>query len=692
MAEQIDVRRQIEEVFNIADTLRGTYSADKYRDVIIPMVIIRRLECALADTKDKVVETHEMNPSIPDLVLRRKSGYAFYNTSRYTLKSLLASNNLKKDFKTYLEGFSSNIREILSDLDFDKQIDKMAKGSILTGVVRRFSELPLDPAKVNNVAMGYMFEEVIRRFSENTEAGDHYTPREVVRLLVKLGLAEGCDDLYEPGKVIKVGDVACGTGGMLSVAMEELNELCPNADVYLYGQEIVPDTHAVCLADMLIKGQNAENIRQADTMKEDCFEGEFMRFEFVNPPFGRPWGGEKAADGVEKAVKAEHKKVNGRFPAGLPASSDMQMLFMQHIAHKLDPKVGRACVISNGSPLFAGGTSSGESQIRRWLLENDLIEAIIALPGDLFYNTNIAIYVWVISKNKRPERRGKVQLIDARNQWVPMRRSLGNKRKFITDKQIQHIVDTYAAFEETERCKIFPAEEFLYHEWTVYQPLQRNYMITNERIDRMVAGKFSVNMHDMEKLEELRAVDEGDRDDKQAKKLAELEYAEPIFEQMVEMLRAHASDDMWQDEAAFKKHLKGILTDLPPYRVKQTSNQTKDLYDKLAAHLSEMDKTAPLRYDRSGSMVVDSTTKDAEIVKLSEDVADYMEREVLPYVPDAIWRDEEDSKTVKTGAEIPFTRFFYQFNPPEPSNDLLERFLSLEKELSYQIDGWMKHE
>lgn len=688
MVEHVDVQRQVDAVFNIADTLRGAYSADKYRDVIIPMVIIRRLECALEDTKDAVVDAFEKNPNIPDKVLRQKSGYAFYNTNRYTLKRLLADPaQMQKNFKTYLDGFSPNIRQILADLDFYKQIDKMAKNSILTGVVRKFSELPLDPETVNNVAMGYMFEEVIRRFSENTEAGDHYTPREVVRLLVKIGLAEGCEDLDEPGKVIKVADVACGTGGMLSVAMEELDELCPDADVYLYGQEIVPDTHAVCLADMLIKGQNAENIRQADTMKEDCFPGEFMRFEFVNPPFGRPWGGEKAADGVEKAVKDEHRKADGRFPAGLPASSDMQMLFMQHIVYKLDPHVGRACVISNGSPLFAGGTSSGESQIRRWLLENDLIEAIIALPGDLFYNTNIAIYVWVISRNKRIERRGKVQLIDARDQWIPMRRSLGNKRKQIAGEQIEHIVDLYRAFEEGPNCKILPAEEFLYHEWTVYQPLQRNYKIAPERIDRMVAGKFSVNMHDPAKLEELRAIDEGDRDAKQAKKLADLEYAEPVFEQMVATLRENESDDVWQDEGEFKKVLKRILADLPPYRAKQTAAQTNDLYSKLAWALSEMDKSAPIRRNRKGEIEVDPTTKDTELVKFSEDVEDYMEREVVPYVPDAIWRDEETNKVVKTGAEIPFTRYFFTFQAPTPSEQLLKRFFGLERELSDLLGG-----
>ena len=394
MSASLDVNKQVSIVFSIANTLRGTYQPDKYRDVIIPMVVLRRVECALSATKDAVCEAYEANPRIADAILRRKSGYAFYNTSRWTLSKLLGdAAQLHKNLPTYIDAFSPNIKQIFADLEFDKEIAKMHKGSKLTGVVRKFSELDLNPERVNNVAMGYMFEEVIRRFSENAEAGDHYTPREVVHLLTRLALAEGCADLEEPGKVIKVGDFACGTGGMLSCAKEELDKAYPQADVYLYGQEIIPDTHAICLADMLIKGQRAENIRQADTMKEDCFPEDRMRLVLMNPPFGQPWGGKDAGAGVEKAVLAEYTKLDSRFPAGLPAKSDMQLLFMQHAISKLDEANGRACIISNGSPLFSGGTSSGESQTRRWLLENDYIEAIVGLPGDLFYNTGIGIYI-----------------------------------------------------------------------------------------------------------------------------------------------------------------------------------------------------------------------------------------------------------------------------------------------------------
>ncbi|MDC7118880.1 type I restriction-modification system subunit M [Corynebacterium amycolatum] len=685
---QFDVQKQVDHVFSIANSLRGTYQADKYKDVIIPMTIIRRLECALEESKDAVCTVYEQDKSTPDVILKKVSGYPFYNTSRYTLEKLLAEPaQLHRNLKTYLDAFSPNIRMILDKndgLDFGAQIDKMHKGARLTGVVRKFSELELSPERISNVAMGYMFEEIIRRFSENAEAGDHYTPREVVRLLVRIGLAEGSEDLFEPGKNINVADVACGTGGMLSVAREELGDMCPEASVYVYGQEVNPESHAICLADMLIKNQRANSIQLADTMKEDCFPGEYMRLQFVNPPFGQPWGGKDAATGVEKAVKAEHSKSASanRFPAGLPAKGDMQLLFMQHIVYKMEERVGRACVISNGSPLFSGSTSSGESQVRRWLLEHDYIEAIIALPGSLFYNTDISIYVWVLSKNKRLNRKGKVQLIDASNLWTPMRRSLGKKRRYIADSQIDQIVAMYTDFAETEQSKIVDADEFLYHEYAIYKPLQRNYCITEERIAKLAEGKFSDTMHNPAKLEELRLIDPADRDTKQSKNLAALEMAEPVFEQILDMLRENITDQIWQDSTEFIKHLRAVLADLPDHRVKQTSNQTKAMLEKIADRLSEPDKTAPIRHDRKGNIILDPTTKDLEIVPLTVDIEDYMEREVLPYVPDAVWVDEEDEDKIRTGAEIPFARYFYQFQEPEPSEALMKRFFQLEEELA----------
>ena len=686
----VDVKKQVDTVFSIANTLRGAYQPDKYRYVIIPMVILRRVECALEKTKDAVCQAYEENPKTPYSVLCKVSGYSFYNTSRYTLAKLLAdAKNLQKNLQTYIDAFSPNIKKIFTDLEFEKEIKKMATGSKLTGTVRKFSQLDLNPETVNNVAMGYMFEEVIRRFSENAEAGDHYTPREIIRLITQLALAEGCEDLATPGKVVKVGDFACGTGGMLSCAKEELDELCPEADVYLYGQESIPDTYAVCLADMLIKGQRADNIRHADTMKQDCFPDDKMRIILMNPPFGEAWGGKDAGDGVEKAVRGEYAKVNSRFPAGLPGTSDMQLLFMQHVMYKLDDAAGRACVLSNGSPLFSGGTSSGESQIRRWLLENDYIEAIIGMPGDMFYNTGIGIYIWVLSKNKAPRRRGQVQLIDATDIWSPMRRSLGMKRKLVSDDQIAEIVSLYSSFKEGERVCILPNEEFLYKEYTVKQPLQRSYQITPERIDALAAGKFKEDFHNPAKVETLECIDAADLNEKQAKQLKALKAAEPVFEQMIQLLRNNVMAEPTQNYQGFEKSIKALLADLPDYKEKETSAQRKSVIDKVVDAMSGMDKTAPIRHKRDGSVVYDDATKDTELVKLSEDVDEYFEREVYPYVPDAKYFDEATDKIVKTGAEIPFTRYFYKYEAPESSDKLLEEFKQLETELQSQLKELM---
>lgn len=682
MAQQYDVKRQIDTVFSIANTLRGTYQPDKYRDVIIPMVVLRRIECALEDTKKLVCETFEKKPNTPDAVLCKKSGFSFYNTSRYTLAELLGdAPHLKDNLKTYIEAFSPNIKEIFADLEFEKQIDKMARGHKLTGVVRKFSELPLDPKTVSNVAMGYMFEEVIRRFSENAEAGDHYTPREVVRLVTSLGLAEGCDDLAIPGKVINVGDFACGTGGMLSIAKAQLDERYPLANIFLFGQEVIPDTHAVALADMLIRDQKAGNIKRADTMKEDCFPGEKMRLIFMNPPFGQAWGGANAGDGVEQAVLDEARGFGGRFPWGVPSKSDMQLLFMQHIIYKLDDDCGRACVISNGSPLFSGSVSSGESQIRRRMLEEDLIEAIVALPGDLFYNTGIGIYIWVLSKKKSLRRKDKVQLIDATGMWAKMRRSLGNKRKYITDEQIDQIVSLYTAFEENEHSRILPVKEFLYKEYTVKQPLQRSYQITSERIDALAARKFSDSFHNPAKLEELAFIDDADMTARQRTQFAQLSHAEPIFQQLLEILRANLMEEKTVDYKVFTKKVRAMLASLPDYKKGETPAQRKAVVDKVIDAMSEMDKSAPLRYRRDGSLIYDDATKDTEAVKLTETIETYFEREVRPYVPDAQWFDEETDTVIKTGAEIPFTRYFYRYEEPESSDKLFDEFNALEAQL-----------
>lgn len=693
MSEKMNITKEVNMVTSIANKLRGVYKSDKYKDVIIPMVIIRRFECALAKTKNKVLETYENDKTTPEKILCKLSGYSFYNTSKFDLKELLNdSEHIAANFKSYINGFSSNVKTILlkDGLDFIPDIDKMAKNNRLLGVVKEFSILDLDPETVDNHKMGYIFEDIIRRFSENAEAGDHFTPREVIKLMVKVLLSEGCDDLATPGKTITILDAACGTGGMLSTARDSIMELNPNADVQLFGQEVNPESYGICLADMLIKGQDAKNIRFQDTMKEDCFSATLndreqkMRFVIMNPPFGQPWGGKDAADGVEAAVKKEYQLgFKGRFGAGLPGTGDMQLLFMQHAISKLDEN-GRAAIITNGSPLFSGGTTSGESQIRRWMIENDLIEAIIGLPTDLFYNTGIGIYVFILSKPgiKMSKRKGKIQLINATGEefWTPLRTSLGKKRKEISVNQIKKIVDIYTYFKENEYCKIFNKEEFLYREYAVYQPLQRSYGISDERIENLKNNGYLDNFYSQEKVEELELLDPIPTKDK--KQLDKFKENKETYDEIFKILDNNKTDKVYKNKKDFVEVIDKLF-DLP-----------KNIIEKIIDGLSVMDKTAEIQKNKNGEIIPDSTTKDSEIVKYTKDIKEYMNEEVLPHIPDAMEFFEEDMKAkkpvIRTGAEFPFARYFYEYHEPENSEKLEKQFLIIEESLNNKIDKLFK--
>lgn len=681
----IDVSTEVNFIWSIANKLRGPYQSDKYKDVIIPMTIIRRFECALALTKKEVVEKFETNPNYPAKAMYRISGFQFYNTSRYDLAELLnESDQIAANFKSYIQGFSPNVQEILisaeKGLDFYKQIDKMDKNNRLLSVVKAFSELDLNPRTIDNVKMGYIFEELIRKFSENAEAGDHYTGRDIIKTMVNILLAEGCDDIFDDGKVITILDQACGTGGMLSTGYNFIKRYNPSADVRLFGQEINPESYAMCLAEMLIKGQNAENICYQDTMKEDSFKGTAMRFVIENPPFGTAWGGKDAAEGVEAAVNDEHKKgFDGRWGAGLPGSSDMQMLFLQSAIDKMDNYNGRAAIIQNGSPLFSGGTASGESQIRRWMLQSDLIEAIIALPPDLFYNTGIATYIWVLSKNKRAERKGKIQLIDASGICHKLRKALGDKKNEIGPEERSVITRLYANFEENELCKIYDNEEFIYREYTVMQPLQRSYTITDERIQQMISKGALGSLYDEGKVNELENSEE-ELSGKDIKKLENYQNNKPVFDAIVAALESAVSEEVYLSPEAFLPVLTKVLA---------SATEDKKLIEKIADGLSVMDKAAEIQRDKKGNIIYDKESKDTEIVKYKEDIDTYMAREVLPHIPDAkAFFDEDLSKkkpVIKTGAEIPFTRYFYKYQQPTPSEELEKLFVALEKSVNERV-------
>ena len=570
----IDVTPEVNFIWSIANKLRGSYMPDKYGDVIIPMTILRRLECALEPHKEAVLAKFAENPNYPPKAMYRISGYQFYNTSPYTLKELCNEpDNIKSNFKVYIQGFSAEVQEIFNGLEMFSHIDKMDKDGCLFSVVQAFADLDLDPKTYDSIKMGYIFEHLIGKFYQNVDAGQFYTGRDIIKCLVAVLISEGCDDIFDDGKVVTVCDQACGTGGMLSTAYSFIKHYNPSADVRLFGQEFMPQSYAVGLAEMMIKDQNTENFRNADTFKEDCFPNIKMRFVLENPPFGTPWAGKDAKAGQEDAVRNEFKRgKKGRWGAGLPSGGDSQLIFMQSAIDKMDDKVGRAAIIENNSPLFTGGTASGESQIRRWILKKDLLEAIIALPTDLFYNTGIATYVWILSKNKRPERKGYVQLIDATSIFHKLRKAAGNKRNELLPEDRSKIVKLYTAFEENEYCKIFKNEEFMYREYTVMQPLQRSYAITEERVDQMLADGTLNSVYDPAKVDELE--EQGAQISvKDKMKLDKLYEQKPVYEAIISVLQDAVSDEIYLSPEVFMPVLRKALAKV---------TEDKQLLDKIA--------------------------------------------------------------------------------------------------------------
>ena len=682
--EPVDISQEANFIWSIANKLRGVYMPDKYGDVIIPMTIIRRFECVLEKTKSQVLATYQKDKNYPARAMYRISGRQFYNTSHYDLEELCNDpDNMAANFKAYLDGFSANVRDILNELNIDAHIDKMDKENCLFNVVKAFSELDLSEDHFDPIKMGYIFENLIGRFYQNVDAGQFYTGRDIIKMMVSVLTAEGCDDVFDQGKVITILDQACGTGGMLSTAYSHLHQLNPTADIRLFGQEFMGQSYAVGLAEMLIKDQDASNFKHADSLKEDCFRDTKMRFLLENPPFGTPWKGADAKTGQEEAVMEEHAKgERSRWPAGLPAGGDAQLLFMQSAVHKMDDQLGRAAIITNGSPLFNGGVSSGESQTRRWLLEKDLIEAIIAMPTDLFYNTGIATYVWILSKNKRQERRGKIQLIDATEIYHPLRKSLGNKRREFTRSDRKKITELYANFQENQLSQIHPNEEFIYEEYTVMQPLQRSYAINEERIqDLEISGALNT-FYDPAKHAELLEKEELGQKLKKTEKANLKKYQDnkADYEKTLQILKANSSDKTYLAKEDFEPVLEDLLREIP---------LSKTVFNRVLDGLSKMDKEAQVQRDKKGHVVYDTTTKDTELVNVREDIETYMAREVLPHIPDAKAFFEEDTSLkkprIKTGAEIPFTRYFYKYEAPRPSEELAKEFLELEDLVNQKV-------
>lgn len=673
--QPIDITSEANLIWDIANKLRGVYMPDDYGKVVIPMTIIRRFECALESGKDKVINTVEQIPDYPDLALFKITGYQFYNKSKFNLKELCNDpDNIAANFKSYISGFSSDVQDILKKLDMEDQIKKMDDGDCLYSVVKAFSEVDLSVEHFDSIRMGYIFENLIGRFYQNVDAGQFYTGRDIIKLCVSLLLSEESDDILDDNKVVTIVDQACGTGGMLSTAYSYLKAINSSADVHLFGQEMMGRSYAVGLAEMLIKDQNIDNFKQADTLKEDCFPSQKMRFALENPPFGTPWGGKDAKSGQEDAVKEEYLKgKDSRWPAGLPASGDAQLLFMQSALDKLDEN-GRAAIIENGSPLFTGNTSSGESQIRRWLLENDYLEAIVAMPTDMFYNTGIATYIWILSKNKSADRKGKVQLIDASNIYTDLRKPLGNKRRRFAPQDREKIVQLYANFAENDLSQIHDNTDFIYREYTVMQPLQRSYGITIDRIENMLQNQTIKNLYDETKVQELEAADKLTA--KEQKKLDKYKKNKPMYDEMLEILNDNISDKLYMSPEEFRPVIIDLLGD----------TVEKRLISKIVDGLSKMDKNAEIQKDKKGNVKYDKDTSDTEIVNIKTNINDYMKKEVLPFVPDAKAFFEEDvskkKPVIKTGAEIPFTRYFYKYQKPESTDKLKDEITELEKSIS----------
>jgi type I restriction enzyme M protein len=633
----------------------------------------------LTPTKKKVLATKaKLKGKLKNLdpQLRKASGFAFYNTSRYDFEKLIAdAPNLAANLRRYIAGFSPNMREVVEKFDFDNTISKLEEAGLLFQVVERFKNVDLHPDKIDNPTMGTIFEELIRKFNEalDENPGEHFTPRDVVHLMVDLMLASDQKRIGKSGAVLTVCDPCCGSGGMLSITKDHVlgtgkrkgEGLNAEADVHLFGQEVNPETFAICKSDLFMKsedGRDAERIAFGSTLEVDRHAGSTFDYQIANPPYGKDW--KRDAD----TVKAEHECGEaGRFAAGLPRISDGQLLFLLHMLdHRKKPKDGgsRIVIIMNGSPLFTGDAGSGESEIRRWILENDWLEALIALPEQLFYNTGIATYVWVVSNRKSPERRGKVQLIDATSFWTPMRKSLGDKRREIPREKADGICALYRAFKEGEYVKIFPTTHFGIRKISVERPLQLDFQASEERVGRLADEKAFQNLAVSKKKDpKIKAKEE-------TKGRAEQEAIRGVLAAM--------PDELFLEREAFVKALKATAR-------KHGVQLATPMQKAILSALSEHNEEAEVCTDRSGDPEADTDLRDTESVPLAENIYDFFEREVKPHVPDA-WIDEnrcdhKDGEVGLVGYEINFNRYFYQYTPPRPLDEIEADIKTIEKDI-----------
>lgn len=664
----INFQDKVSFIWSIAEILRGPYKPEDYGKIVLPLAVLRRFDCVLESTKEEVLAKAEqfatMSEEAREPILNRVSKQNFHNTSKYDFKKLLTdSDNIADNLRDYINGFSKVARDIMEHFDFDRQIDKLDQNDLLYLTIKRFSELDLHPETVSNVEMGYVFEELIRRFSEHAEAGDHYTPREVIRLMTHLlFLHDDANILTKPGLTQTLYDAAAGTGGMGSVAQEYLLNLNPTAHLEFFGQEINPESYAICKADLLIKGEDATNIRLGNTLSNDKFPTDKFDYLISNPPYGVDW------KSYEKPIKAEHEQqgFDGRFGPGTPRSSDGQLLFLLHLLSKMkdvtpeNPQGSRLAIIMNGSPLFTGDAGSGESEIRKYVLENDLVEGIVALPNDLFYNTGIATYIWILTNNKAPLSKGKVRLVNAVDFYKKMKKSMGSKRNEIREDQLNEIVRLYGDAQPNEYVKIFDNEDFGYAKITVERPLRLNFQVSEERLARVVEEKGFANLATSKKKGDAAHF--------------EMEEGKKLQAQILHVLRTLESDEVYKNREVFTKILKDALAEA-------TIKLGAPVLKAISNGLSEKDETADVCMKNKKDIEPDTDLRDTESVPLKENIEEYFVREVLPHVPDA-WIDH--SKT-KVGYEIPFTRQFYKYTALRSSAEIMDEIRALEVEIAEQL-------
>ncbi len=685
-------------IWTIANLLRGPYRPPQYRKVMLPMTVLKRLDSVLEPTKDKVIAKYEevKDEGYPqktlDRILEKEAGQQFYNISPLTFDKMVAAHeNIGQDLKNYIKSFSPNAQKIIERFKFEAEIDKLDESNRLFKVMKEFAKIDLSPEAVSNLQMGYIFEELIRKFNEqaNEEAGDYFTPREVIRLMTHCLYAYDDDFFNTEGLVVKIYDPTCGTGGMLSISEEYIHEHSEGLNIGLFGQEYNDESWAICAADMLIKGENPENIKYGDTLgdgkTEDQFPDETFHYMLANPPYGVEWKPE------EDIVKKEYEKkgFKGRFGAGLPPINDGSLLFLQHMISKMDrpPEKGgrgsRIGIVFNGSPLFSGDAGSGPSNIRRWIIENDWLETIIAMPDQLFYNTGIYTYIWIVTNRKEQNRKGKIQLINAVDYYEKMSKSLGHKRNEISEDQIDEITRIYGAFEENDHSKIFDNHEFGYIKLTLERPLRLNFQVTPERLQKLWEETSFKNLAKSKK-----------RKDKAARK-KEIEEGEQLQQSIIDALSSLDSDNLYMDRKTF---LDDVEAAMKKADIKLKANIKKAIWKAIG----EPDQNAEICRDSKGNPESDADLRDYENIPLPEDISlplpygydkdsdlsellplikpyceAYMKEEVLPHVPDA-WVDWDRTRI---GYEIPINRHFYEYKPPRDLSEIESDIKSIEREI-----------